>query len=175
MLSYISSMSPVIIAVLVSLVFFSLVSWAIIIYKLIQIGAVRKNTKVFLDYFWETKEFSVINGELGRFVDCPLALLFKEGYHETEHFLFSSPGDDGAVSLRADMSAIENISRSLRKISTQEIGKLERNIGFLATTGSTTPFIGLFGTVGASWWPFRALAAQARLLWTSWLRASPRP
>ncbi len=153
-----SKMSPVILIVLAALVFFSIVSWAIIAYKLFQIRAVRKNTRVFLDFFWETKEFSLINAQIDRFKDCPLASLFKEGYRETEHFLSADAadpcesgdrgsGDRGSPRLSNDSSAIENIGRSLRKISSQETDKLERNIGFLATTGSTTPFIGLFGTV----------------------------
>jgi biopolymer transport protein TolQ len=147
MLKYLSNMSPVILVVLAALVFFSVFSWAVIIYKLVQINLVKKNTRVFLDFFWETKEFSIINGEIDRFRDTPLALLFKEGYRETEHFLGADPCDTGAIRLSTDLSAIENISRSLRKISAQETDKLEKNIGFLATTGSTTPFIGLFGTV----------------------------
>ncbi len=147
MLKYLSNMSPVILFVLVALVFFSVVSWAIIVYKLIQINMVKKNTRIFLDFFWETKEFALINAEIDRFKDSPLALLFKEGYRETEHFLAADPCDTGALQLRTDSSAIENITRSLRKFSSQETDKLERNIGFLATTASSTPFIGLFGTV----------------------------
>ena len=136
MIKYVTGMSPVILIVLATLIFFSVVSWAIIAYKLVQIGSVKKNTRVFLDFFWETKEFSLIDAQIDRFKGCPLAALFREGYRETEHFLSA-----------ADSSAIENIGRSLRKVSSQETDKLERNIGFLATTGSTTPFIGLFGTV----------------------------
>jgi biopolymer transport protein TolQ len=152
MLKYLSNMSPVILVVLATLVFFSVVSWAIIVYKLIQINLVKKNTRVFLDFFWETKEFPAINARIDKYRDSPLALLFEEGYRETEHFLAEAPGSAGgceteAPRLSTDLSAIENISRSLRKISSQETDKLERNIGFLATTGSTTPFIGLFGTV----------------------------
>ncbi len=148
-----SKMSPVILIVLATLVFFSVVSWAIIAYKLVQIRVVRKNTRVFLDFFWETKEFALVNAQVDRFKDCPLASLFKEGYRETEHFLSAAAadpcesGDLRSPRLSTDSSAIENIGRSLRKISSQETDKLERNIGFLATTGSTTPFIGLFGTV----------------------------
>ena len=150
MLKYLTNMSPVILVVLGALVFFSVISWSIIAYKLLQIQRVKGRTQVFLNYFWETKEFSLINREVGRFKDSPLALLFEEGFRETEHFLAADSGEAGGTSssrLRTDSSAIQNITRSLRKISSQEADKLERNIGFLATTGSTTPFIGLFGTV----------------------------
>jgi biopolymer transport protein TolQ len=147
MLKYLTGMSPVILFVLAALVFFSILSWAIIIYKLLQIRKVKKETKSFLDFFWGTKEFALVNRGLDGFEACPLARLFKEGYRETERFLAVGQGSGGSVSLSADSSAIENITRSLRKISTQEIDKIESNIGFLATTASTTPFIGLFGTV----------------------------
>jgi biopolymer transport protein TolQ len=79
MLQYLSSMSPVIMSVLAALVFFSIVSWAIMIFKSIQISLVRKKTRVFLDFFWETKEFSLINGSIDRYEDFPLALL-SSGY-----------------------------------------------------------------------------------------------
>ena len=149
MFSYLSNMSPVILFVLSALVFFSVVSWAIIVYKLVQINRVRKNTRVFLDFFWETKEFSLVNVEIDRFEDCsPRPPL--QGRVSRDRALPRRRRERGrgpAIRLSADSSAIENITRSLRKISTQETDKLERNIGFLATTGSTTPFIGLFGTV----------------------------
>ena len=177
MFSYLSNMSPVILFVLSALVFFSVVSWAIIVYKLVQINRVKKNTRVFLDFFWETKEFSLVNVEIDRFKDSPLALLFKEGYRETEHFLAAgaSEGEGQTIRLSADSSAIENITRSLRKISTQETDKLERNIGFLATTGSTTPFIGLFGTVWGIMIAFRNIGLAGSTSSISSRRAYPRP
>ena len=54
-------------------------------------------------------------------------------------------------------SAIDNISRSLRKISSIEIDKIEKDVSFLATTGATTPFIGLFGTVWGIMNAFRGI------------------
>ncbi len=155
MLKYLANMSPVILVVLLALVFFSVVSWSIILHKLFQIRLVRRNTSLFLDFFWETKEFALISAGLERFGDCPLASLFREGYRETEHFLAADPCDTGALRLSADSGGIENISRSLRKIAAQETDKLEKNIGFLATAGSTTPFIGLFGTVWGIMLAFR--------------------
>jgi biopolymer transport protein TolQ len=129
MFEILAAMSPVILFVLGLLIFFSIVSWTILVLKMIQIATVQKSTKAFLDFFWDTKEFPAIQAGLDRFPGCPAAVLFREGYRETQHFL------------------LENVTRNLRKTSTQEIDKLEKNISFLATTASTTPFIGLFGTV----------------------------
>jgi biopolymer transport protein TolQ len=143
------------VGILALLVFFSIVSWAIIINKLFQMRAVKKNTKAFLDFFWESKELAIVSGRIGDYEDCPLAVLFKDGYRETAHFL-DQPAEEGG-SARPGVTAIDSVARSLRKSSSQEIEKLEKNIGFLATTGSTTPFIGLFGTVWGIMIAFREI------------------
>ncbi len=145
MFSAVFTMSPVILSVLGLLVFFSVVSWSVIVLKLLQIGSVRRSSQSFLDFFWQTKEFDAIEKGLGSFKNCPPAVLFGEGYRETRHFL--DLPENGPVPPSADLGALENVSRSLRKVSTLEIDKLEKNLSFLATTASTTPFIGLFGTV----------------------------
>ncbi len=145
MFSALFSMSPVILAVLGLLVLFSVMSWSVIVLKLLQIGSVRRHSHEFLEYFWNAKEFEAIEKELGRFKNCPPAILFGEGYRETRHFL--DHPDNGEAPLAADLGALENVSRSLRKVSTLEIDKLEKDLSLLATTASTTPFIGLFGTV----------------------------
>jgi biopolymer transport protein TolQ len=146
-LDMLKSLSPVIMVVLGILVFFSIGSWAIIIYKMLLIGKVKKATKKFIDFFWETKGFDQINSKIDNFKDCPIGSVFKEGYKETDHFLKIETDVDNTKNLTTDLSAIDNISRSLRKVSSMEIEKLEKDISFLATTGATTPFIGLFGTV----------------------------
>jgi biopolymer transport protein TolQ len=141
MLSYLKDLSPVIMGILALLAFFSVVSWAIIVYKLVRIRSVKRDTKAFLDFFWGAKELAAVKAGLGSYGDSPLAVLFDAGYRETEH----------------DGNAIESVTRSLRKMSSQEIEKLEKDIGFLATTGSTTPFIGLFGTVWGIMIAFREI------------------
>jgi biopolymer transport protein TolQ len=143
----ITTLSPVILIVLVLLVFFSIGSWAIMIYKLVLINTVRKNSRMFTDFFWETREFALIDEKTPDVSNCPVARLFKEGYRETQHFLAAPPESGSQPRLSTEVGAIENISRSLRKITNQEMEKLEKDLSFLATTASTTPFIGLFGTV----------------------------
>jgi biopolymer transport protein TolQ len=151
MLTYLTNMSPVILFILGLLAFFSMVSWTIIIYKLVQIGSVKRTTRTFLDFFWDTRELAAIQARIGDYRGSPLAAVFEGGYRETSHFLETgSAGGDPA-----DGNAIDNVSRSLRKLSSQEIDRLEKNLSFLATTGSTTPFIGLFGTVWGIMLAFR--------------------
>lgn len=151
MLDSIFGLSPVILTVLAILVFFSLMSWTLIVQKYLLTSRARKQTKEFLDLFWETKEFPLIWDKLQSshpdLAGSSLGLLFQEGYRETEHFLGQESSVTAPLTLSTDLNAIENISRTLRKVSAREISKLEKNTSFLATTASTTPFIGLFGTV----------------------------
>jgi biopolymer transport protein TolQ len=147
MLSYFANLSPVIAFVVALLVFFSLVSWTIIVFKLFQTNAARNGSREFLDFFWETRDFAKTQDALERFRGCPIAAVFEEGYRETRHFLGSDSDSGDAPRLGTDIGGIDNIARSLRKVTTSEAYKIEKNLSFLATTGSTTPFIGLFGTV----------------------------
>jgi biopolymer transport protein TolQ len=146
MLQAILNTSPVILIVLGLLIAFSVVSWTIIVFKSRQINRSKRATKGFLDFFWETREFDSINNQIDAHLQSPIAMVFREGYSETKHFLDLGESTKGA-GLSTELSAIDNISRALRKVSAIEIEKLEKDLPFLATTGSTTPFIGLFGTV----------------------------
>jgi biopolymer transport protein TolQ len=151
MLSYFTNLSPVIFFVVALLVLFSLASWVIIVFKLFQTRAARKSSREFLDFFWDTRDFATTQDALERYRGCPIAEVFEEGYRETQHFLGEAPH------LGADIGGIDNIARSLRKVSTSETYKIEKNLSFLATTGSTTPFIGLFGTVWGIMTAFKSI------------------
>ncbi|RME34608.1 MAG: Tol-Pal system subunit TolQ, partial [Deltaproteobacteria bacterium] len=74
----------------------------------------------------------------------PLAVLFREGYRELARSQRPATETGGAV---ADLGRADNVARALRRAMTSETQRLERYLTFLATTGSTAPFIGLFGTV----------------------------
>jgi biopolymer transport protein TolQ len=133
--------------VLFILLYFSVVSWAIIFYKLLQVHRANNESNRFMDFFWKTKKFDAINSQLDRFANSPLTVLFSEGYSELKKLM--EQGDtvasEGGVS--TDLGGIDNIARALRRATTSEITRLEKYLTFLATTGSTAPFIGLFGTV----------------------------
>jgi biopolymer transport protein TolQ len=81
-----------------------------------------------------------------RFTSSPLTVLFNEGYGELKKLVDSDGKNDGGA-LSTDLGGIENVSRALRRATNSEITRLEKYLTFLATTGSTSPFIGLFGTV----------------------------
>ena len=109
----------------------------------------NKESERFLEFFWKTKRFDAISTQLDRFPNSPLSLMFNEGYTELKKLMETGEQqqvDDPSV-ISTDVGGIDNISRALRRATTSEITRLEKYTTFLATTGSTAPFIGLFGTV----------------------------
>lgn len=142
-----AGMGLVVKLVLFVLIYFSVVSWAIIFYKLLQVYRANSDSERFLDFFWKTKRFDSINSQLDRFGNSPLSVLFNEGYTELKRVMESGEAKKDPDVISTDLGGIENISRALRRATTSEITRLEKYTTFLATTGSTAPFIGLFGTV----------------------------
>ncbi len=138
---------PVVIAVLVVLGLFSVISVGIIFFKFLQVYRANSQSEKFLDFFWKVKKFDAINAQLDRFTDSPLAVLFSEGFSELKRLMEKGDEREDPDVITTDLGGIENISRALRRATTSEITRLEKYLTFLATTGSTAPFIGLFGTV----------------------------
>lgn len=132
--------------VLIMLLFFSVVSWAIILFKLFQIHRANSESVRFMDFFWKSKRFDTIASQVDRFANSPLTVLFNEGYGELKKVVEGDGSSEGSA-LSTDLGGIENVSRALRRATNSEITRLEKYLTFLATTGSTSPFIGLFGTV----------------------------
>jgi biopolymer transport protein TolQ len=133
--------------VLFILLYFSVVSWAIIFYKLLQVQRANSESERFLDFFWKTKRFDAINAQLDRFANSPLTVVFNEGYGELKKLMEKGEEKQDPTVISTDLGGIDNIARALRRATTSEITRLEKYLTFLATTGSTAPFIGLFGTV----------------------------
>ena len=135
----ISTASPVVKFVLLLLLLFSVISWAVIIFKAFEYSRTRKQSRKFLDYFRNSKNFSEINNYASLVKNNALARIFKLGYQEMSLQMGPQFSASGLNS--------ESIERSLVIASSTEITRLERLNGFLATTAAVTPFIGLFGTV----------------------------
>ncbi|MBJ6725620.1 protein TolQ [Geomesophilobacter sediminis] len=129
------------------LLYFSVVSWGIIFYKLLQVYRANSASQHFLEFFWKAKRFDAIATQLDRFENSPLAVLFNEGYGELKKLQEKVVEKSDPSVISTDLGGIDNIARALRRATTSEITRLEKYLTFLATTGSTAPFIGLFGTV----------------------------
>ena len=131
--------------VLIFLVFFSIVSWGIILYKVKQLAEARKSSEAFLDFFWHKRRFDIIWQGLKDYKTSPLSTLFHDGYQELVNLqrMKKDESDDDSVVV----TCMDNISRIMRRATVNETQRIERFMTFLATTASVTPFIGLFGTV----------------------------
>ena len=89
-----------------------------------------------------------------------MAQMFRAGYVELSK-LKKGEKDKDKDADSIELSGIENVERALRKASLSETTELERNLSFLATVGSTAPFIGLFGTVWGIMHAFVNLSSNA--------------
>jgi biopolymer transport protein TolQ len=145
---------PVAKAVLLLLLFFSVASWAIIFAKLRTLRKAERQSDAFLRLFRTSKNLSAMYEEAKRYPAAPVVALFREGFRELGQLGRGNPhpgGSPGGMPLTptAERSGeiLEGISRTLRHASLRELSQIERHLIFLATTGSVTPFIGLFGTV----------------------------
>lgn len=130
--------------VLLTLLGMSVVCWGIIFSKAKRIRAATAESAEFLELFWQSRRLDQVYEATAKFPQSPISEVFKAGYVEL-HKLTS--GSEGKGGLAEDMGGTENLARALRRATSVELTNLERLIPFLATTGSTGPFIGLFGTV----------------------------
>lgn len=145
-------------AVLLILLGFSVVSWAIIGYKIRLLRQVRRESENFLEFYDEANSLSAIYSTGKRMPQSPLARVFVAGYAEglkkTKVLLSSNPG-------KLDREFLgDEVRKSLSRAVRREVNHLERALTFLATTGSTTPFIGLFGTVWGVMNSFRGIGVR---------------
>jgi biopolymer transport protein TolQ len=139
--------------VLLILLLFSVISWAIIIVKFRIFRTAERESKIFLEHFWSNRNFSKAFMEAKRLVCSPIATMFKSGYIDLEKIkkerLQPNPSKEplNSDSQRKLSEEVASIDRTLKRVAGTEITKLEKTLTFLATTGNATPFIGLFGTV----------------------------
>ncbi len=115
--------------VLLILLFFSIVSWAIIFFKQRYFSKANKESEQFLRAYRSSKDAKGLYQATRNLTISPIANLFKAVYSDE---------------IRKEKS---DTKRLLKRYGALESAKLEKYLNFLATTGSTTPFIGLFGTV----------------------------
>lgn len=132
-------------AVLVFLLLFSVVSWAIIAYKLRMVRRAYGESEVFLDAFWSSKRLDAIYQRSETLSGSPVSQVFRAGYIELAKIKKKNEGETDKDDTQ--MGALESVERSMRRAAAAELTTLESLVPFLATVGSTAPFIGLFGTV----------------------------
>lgn len=128
---------PLTIAVLVILLFFSVFSWTIIFSKWSVLRTARAADRRFLRAFRKASGLDAVMVASEQFKPAPLVSVFEFGYEEVHR----------QVQARSSVTNKISLERSLQLGTSEELTKLERNMSWLATTASVSPFIGLFGTV----------------------------
>jgi biopolymer transport protein TolQ len=148
---------PVAKGVLVLLLVFSLVSWAIILYKGVVLRRAHRQSEVFVDIFRRSAKFSEVSSVCPQLRASPLVGVFQAGYAEVNQQVRNAPPGSGGAAQRPVVRSLESLSRALARAATVEQTRLERRLSFLATTASVTPFVGLFGTTWGIMSAFEAI------------------
>lgn len=136
-LEMVSRSTPLTFAVLLILVCFSLFSWTIIFSKWSAFRRARSADSRFLRAFRKANGLEAVMVASEQFRPSPLVAVFDFGYEEVGR----------QVKTRGTVNNKLSLERTLQLGISEELAKLERNMNWLATTASVTPFIGLFGTV----------------------------
>ncbi|SFM75146.1 protein TolQ [Thermodesulforhabdus norvegica] len=144
--------------VLLILIVMSVCCWGIIIAKFIRFRRVRKETISFILRFHQQKNLSVFYREASAFSETPLVHVFRAGYGELVRAIRGKEGEK----LRPEAGELvrDSIFRTMHTALLIERGRLEKWLGLLASTGSSAPFIGLFGTVWGIMNSFRNIGLQ---------------
>lgn len=157
------SASPIVQLTLLALIAMSIVCWAVIFSKMNIFRRLRESNHLFLEEFWKADSLDAINKRCEAYQDSSVARTFKAGYIELQRMAESSieeedPEHHGDAVPR--LTGSDNIQRALHRALDSEINQLENRLSLLATTGSTAPFIGLFGTVWGIMGSFQKIGAM---------------
>lgn len=151
--SFIIDAGPVVKIVMLILMGASIASWTIIVQRATLLRATRHSVTAFERRFWSGVDLNQLYQQLAPQQDdlTGLASIFHAGFHE-----FTRLRRQTGVSPAAIM---EGVQRAMRIAQAHDVDNLERHLSFLATVGSTSPYVGLFGTVWGIMTSFRALGA----------------
>jgi biopolymer transport protein TolQ len=125
----------------------SIYSWALIFDKYKLFKKINLSTSEFENKFWKAKSAESLNNSLPNKIDDPLTKIFRQAMNEL-------------VKTKSKTSAVQSarVERVLEISTDGQINEIESNFTFLATIGSTAPFIGLFGTVWGIMNSFQSIA-----------------
>ncbi|GAB6095148.1 protein TolQ [Desulfatiferula olefinivorans] len=149
--------------VLLILLAFSATSWAIIIMKFRVISRAHRETADFIDAFWKSRNLADAYSKARQLKESSVARVFRTVYMELKRLaqpasVGDGQGDQAGGASLDTRSHVEHMRRTLRKATSEEVTRMAQMIPFLATAGSTAPFIGLFGTVWGIMTSFQGIA-----------------
>jgi biopolymer transport protein TolQ len=127
--------------VIALLLLFSVISWGMILQKLGLFGRIRRESDQFLRIFRATR--GVANPQALASAGSPFASVYAAGYRELQSQVGSGPGNPHPPKLKS----LQAVTANMQVASAEEVRRAEKGMSGLATTGSVSPFIGLFGTV----------------------------
>ena len=133
--------------VIITLLASSIYSWALIIDKYKMFKKINSSTEDFENKFWKAKSAESFNNSLPTKSEDPVTIIFKSAMNEL-------------IKTKSKSSAIQSarVERVIEISTDNQIKEIEKNFTFLATVGSTAPFIGLFGTVWGIMNSFQSIA-----------------
>ncbi|TCT23127.1 protein TolQ [Thiobaca trueperi] len=134
--------------VLLVLLAASVISWTMILDRARTLSKARRTANDFEERFWSGGDLSELYRELSQ-DDQGLASIFRAGFKEYVRMRKIEDNDMMAI--------LQGTERSMRVALSREMDRLETNLAFLATVGSTSPYVGLFGTVWGIMQSFHAL------------------
>ena len=137
---------PVVKCIMLLLLFFSIISWAIVFIKFSYIRKAFKESADFTEVFWQCRTLADAFSKAKALRSSPLARIFIAAYMEAAR---SDNKETLAASKNTNSSfqLMGSVKRTLNRAITVENRRLSQMVSFLATAGNTAPFIGLFGTV----------------------------
>jgi len=156
------SAGPVAKFVLGVLGLFSIVCWALIVEKWWEFRRISRNSERFVRLFRDARRFSVVYGAAKKHRDSPLAQVYLAAGQEAASMLGGAEIVDRVLEEEEGLGPerLEAVGRAMRRAATTEIARMERYLVFLATTASSAPFIGLFGTVWGIMTSFQSIGSQ---------------
>jgi biopolymer transport protein TolQ len=144
---------PLVKLVMLLLLAASMISWGIILHKWLRFRKIKKDVSAFEERFWSGGSVSKLyKTAADEWPDSPIVAVFLTGFREWKRWA----GDSTRNSEVGDI--LSNVRRSMTVALNRELDSVGRGLTFLATVGSTGPFIGLFGTVWGIMNSFRGLA-----------------
>ena len=147
---------PLVKAVMLLLVLASIWCWAIIVDKVGAVRRERRQADEFEDAFWSGGSADALYDEIGTEPRDAMTRVFSAGMREWRRAKASGLATSARSDLRA--SLLSRVERSMNFTITREMERLERGMNFLASIGSVSPFVGLFGTVWGIMNSFQSIA-----------------
>lgn len=150
--------------VLLLLVVASVYSWAIVLKKWRMFGEVQENNRDFLDIYQNAKSLRDVSERVAMLPFSPYKMMFHAAYGELSGLRTSLGESEQKLAHHFERYGMENLERALKKGVNQSSLKLDNGLSTLASIGSVTPFVGLFGTVWGIIDSFQGLAGGGATL-----------